>query len=422
MTPLRCAVVGAGWAGLTTAVRATQAGHRVHVFEMSPTMGGRARTVLHHGRARDNGQHILVGAYRRTLNLMQTVGVDPEKALARVPLSLVNGQGKGLRLPSGRPLPAFVRGVLAHSQWTWREKAGLLTHAANWALHGFRCEPDQAVASWCAHLPSAVKRDLIEPLCVAALNTSSSQASAAVLLRVLRDALFSGAGSADLLLPRIGLGQLMPEAAQAWLLAQGVSIAVGHRVHALTRLDERWYVDGQIFDRIVLACSAAEAARLARPVSEPWAEAAAAFAYEPIITVWVRAPLINAPFPMLTLEGEPAQFAFDLGQLDPALTGELSFVISGASAWVSAGTDQVMAALNAQIATQLQEVLPQGWHVVDMMTEKRATFRCVPGLQRPPARVGQDLFAAGDYVDGPYPATLEGAVRSGEAAAAAIHS
>jgi predicted NAD/FAD-dependent oxidoreductase len=52
--------------------------------------------------------------------------------------------------------------------------------------------------------------------------------------------------------------------------------------------------------------------------------------------------------------------------------------------------------------------------------EKRATFRCTPGLQRPPAGVAPGLFAAGDYVEGPYPATLEGAVRSGVAAAAAL--
>jgi len=56
-------------------------------------------------------------------------------------------------------------------------------------------------------------------------------------------------------------------------------------------------------------------------------------------------------------------------------------------------------------------------HVVQTVVEKRATFACTTGLRRPPARVAAGLFAAGDYVDGPYPATLEGAVRSGLAAA-----
>ncbi|WP_227666690.1 hypothetical protein, partial [Klebsiella variicola] len=51
------------------------------------------------------------------------------------------------------------------------------------------------------------------------------------------------------------------------------------------------------------------------------------------------------------------------------------------------------------------------------LTEKRATFACTPGLVRPPARIAPGLWAAGDYIDGPYPATLEGAVRAGQAAA-----
>jgi len=55
--------------------------------------------------------------------------------------------------------------------------------------------------------------------------------------------------------------------------------------------------------------------------------------------------------------------------------------------------------------------------VLHVGAEKRATFQCTPGLQRPPARIAANLWAAGDYVAGPYPATLEGAVRSGRQAA-----
>jgi hydroxysqualene dehydroxylase len=55
-----------------------------------------------------------------------------------------------------------------------------------------------------------------------------------------------------------------------------------------------------------------------------------------------------------------------------------------------------------------------------VLAERRATFLCVPGLLRPCTTVAARLAAAGDYVDGPYPATLEGAVRSGIAAVAAL--
>ena len=185
--PLRCAVIGAGWAGLAAAVRAVQAGSQVELYDMAAVAGGRARTVEHDGHARDNGQHLLIGAYVRTLDLMRTVGVNPDAVLARVPLALVDGQGAGLRLPPGPAVPSFVRAVLAHPRWSWTERLSLLRHALGWRLGGFVCEPDRSVAQWCATLPARVRQEVIEPLCVAALNTPSQQASAAVMLRVLKD-------------------------------------------------------------------------------------------------------------------------------------------------------------------------------------------------------------------------------------------
>ena len=107
------AVVGAGWAGLAAAVRAREAGHAVTLFEMAAQLGGRARSVDIEGHALDNGQHILIGAYQRTLALMRTVGADPQALLTRLPLTLLYPDGRGLRLPPGPALPGFVRGVLS---------------------------------------------------------------------------------------------------------------------------------------------------------------------------------------------------------------------------------------------------------------------------------------------------------------------
>ncbi|MCY7314807.1 MAG: FAD-dependent oxidoreductase, partial [Rubrivivax sp.] len=79
----RVAVVGGGWAGLAAAVRASEAGHRVTLIEMAAQLGGRARRVDVQGLALDNGQHILIGAYSRTLALMATVGADSHALLHR---------------------------------------------------------------------------------------------------------------------------------------------------------------------------------------------------------------------------------------------------------------------------------------------------------------------------------------------------
>ena len=417
------AVVGGGWAGLAAAVRGTQAGHAVTLFDMAGHLGGRARGVDVGPLALDNGQHILIGAYVRTLDLMRTIGVDVEAVLYRQPLELRYPDGRGLRMPKGHPVLAFVRSVAACRGWTLRDRSALLTAAGHWAAAGFRCDPQLSVAQLCARLPAAVRELLIDPVCVAALNTPAHDASAQVLLTVLRDALFTGRGSADLLLPRQPLDALLPHPAHAWLQAQGAQVAFNRRVQAVLPDGTGWAVDGRRFDNVVLACTAAEAARLAEPTAPAWALRARALRYEPILTVYLQCPGARLPAPMTALvesDKEPAQFAFDHGALG-GHKGVFAFVVSGAARWSEAG----LAATGAAVLQQAKTAFPSGtWPgaptLLRVMAEKRATFRCTPGLDRPPTELVAGLVAAGDYIAGPYPATLEGAVRSGEGAVAAL--
>jgi squalene-associated FAD-dependent desaturase len=419
MTARRVAVVGAGWAGLAAAVRLAQAGHAVTLFEMAAEPGGRARAVVRDGQSLDNGQHILIGAYRRTLALMQTCGVDPSRVLHRMPLTLRYPDGRGLQMPPGPPLLAFARAVMSCEGWTWFDRLALLGAASAWALRGFQCHPSLSVGALTRNLPSRVRALLIDPLCVAALNTPAHEASAMVLLRVLRDALFSGRGSADLLLPSRPLSELLPEPARRWLSQAGVDLRWRRRVQALDLIQAKWQLDGEAFDRVVLACSAAEAARLSAPSAPAWSARAAALQYEPIVTVYLRCEGARLAAPMMALpEGPqaPAQFAFDHGALG-GTPGLFALVVSGARPWVERGLDHTAAAAHMQVS----ELLPAAT-IQQVLAEKRATFRCTPGLDRPPAVVAPGLVAAGDYIEGPYPATLEGAVRAGEAAAALIGS
>jgi hypothetical protein len=117
----------------------------------------------------------------------------------------------------------------------------------------------------------------------------------------------------------------------------------------------------------------------------------------------------------------PAQFAFDLGRLhrDPAMRGVWAVVASGAAPWLGDG----LAACGEAMLAQARQAFPGAFTGPDdtvqlhLAAERRATFACTPGLARPAMAIAPGLFAAGDQVDGPYPATLEGAVRSGVAAA-----
>ncbi|TFY96823.1 hydroxysqualene dehydroxylase HpnE [Ramlibacter rhizophilus] len=410
----RIAVVGAGWAGLAAAVHAVRAGHAVDVFEAARVPGGRARSleVALPGRdpwTLDNGQHILIGAYTETLSLMQAVGVAPARVLHAQPLRLLDAHGQGLALPAW-PAPLDAAWGIARARgWDWRDKASLLAAALRWRRAGFRCEAGMTVAALCTDLRAAVVRDLIEPLCVAALNTPAQDACGQVFLRVLRDALFGrgwgGWGGAWLLLPREPLGRLFPEAACEHLRRAGARVHLGQRVNELSATSPGWRVDGESYDALILACASWDAVRLleAAPVSAPqWLARARALRHEGIATVYASGgPRLAEP--MLALSGGPAQFVFDRAQLGGP-PGLLAFVASA-----SRGTREE---LEAQVLAQARAEGWEGLSVLQTVVEKRATFACTPGLQRPGQVIAPGLWACGDYVEGPYPATLEGAVRS----------
>lgn len=432
------AVIGAGWAGLACAVRAVQSGHGVHLFEAATTPGGRARALnltLPGGEQvrADNGQHILIGAYQACLGLMETVGVDVPSALWRQGLALCTPDGHGLRLNPALPSPLdAVWGVLRARGWSWAARASLLAHSLRWQAMRFVCPPQWTVQRLCHGLHPQVRTTLIEPLCVSALNTPMERASATVFLRVLKDSLFGARGASHLLLPRTDLGALLPEPAVRWLRQHGASVALGQRATALApRMDGGWQVDGQAFDAVVLALSSSNTAlaldsidftaiNSIAPSIHQWVAQTRALRFEAIATVYTHAPQAQAlPQAMLALpcsEQAPAQFVFDRGQLGGP-SGLWAFVVSAATQERSAIESAVLAQAQQQLAPWLGA---QGLQVLQTVVEKRATFACTPQLARPSPSIAPGLWACGDYTEGPYPATLEGAVRSGEAVARAL--
>ena len=426
---LQIAIVGAGWAGLAAAITATQKGHHVTLLEASKFWGGRARSIQTHFEdypLLDNGQHILIGAYQQTFAMMQLVGIDLEKAFWRKPLDLRCADGSGLSLPN-KPFPLnLLQGIAFNSSWSAADKWQLFKSAWQWQRMHFECAEQLTVADLCENMTPTVWQDLIEPLCVSALNTPAHEASGKVFLRIMKDALFGPVGSSDLLLPRLDLGQLFPNAAIKWLDKNGASCQSGQRIESIvdsginSSKAPRWQLGDHKFDHLVIATPAWDAAHLLEKFNSAWASTAKQLKHEAIATVYVQGPLdFKLPLPMLALkttQGSPAQFAFDRGQIytEAGTPGLLAFVVSANKLSKEGVTQQVMAQLSALLIQLGQDALRiEAFKVIQTVVEKRATFACIPNLKRPSARPCQGITVCGDYVEGPYPATLEGAIISG---------
>lgn len=470
---MRLAIIGAGWAGLSAAVQAADLGHDVTVFEASHTLGGRARAVTSPRlKTRiDNGQHIMLGAYESTLALMQRLGIDLEYTLQRENLTFESADGSfRLQLPK-LPAPLHLLAALLGAKGLfWRDKWQLLRAMRNLQARDWQIEPDISVDDWLneQHQTTRVRALFWQPLCVAALNTPLAQASAQLFANVLRDSIGSTPRACDVVLSRVDLSSLWPEQVEQLKWSDGAGHISIRRGKVVIRLgleapaDPETPSDGQgcvrvnddIFDAVILACNVPSTRRLLDqlPASAEQRSAAnelldmlMAFEYVPIATVTLQlATVWQLPRSMYQLHedrkaGHYGQWLFNCpafmhahdqhtgltqdGKTDKH-TALVHVVISDAAEALSKGEADLVKAIEAQLRTQTRRFGTMPAVVgYELIAEKRATFLARPGLKRPGARTPwPQVWLAGDWTDTGYPAVLEGAVRSGQAAARTLHA
>jgi squalene-associated FAD-dependent desaturase len=418
---MNVAIIGGGWAGIAAAV--TLAGKAdVTLFEAGRALGGRARKIGRtdtRGAALDNGQHILLGAYRETLKLMQKINVAPEaELLRRLPLRIQDSSGFRLTLPRLSHPFNLLFGFLGARNIGMGEKLATARWMQKLKARRFAVPPedDSNVTQWldAAGQNGRLRRHLWAPLCLAALNTPAERASARVFARMLQESLGNPvAGATDLLLPRVSLSEILPDPACRWLHQRGTVIRLRERVRAVQPLDGCWQIISgrgakkSVFDQIILAVAPWHLPPLLADL--PRADfPAPPQAVEPIATLYLDYPAqsLALPCPLLALSGELGGWLTDRGQ------GALSIVLSGPGAWEKLTDEALAAALHEDIAAYFSH--PVALPPYQVIREKRATFSCRPRLIRCPQKTPwQGLFIAGDHSLPDYPATLEGAVRSG---------
>ena len=423
------AVIGGGWAGLAAAVELSAVGNPATVFEAARQLGGRARRVEINDHPLDNGQHILVGAYRETLRLMQKVGADAESLLQRIPFEL-NFPGASFRMKLPR-LPAPLNlacGLFAAKGCSFDEKFAAVRFMRTLQARDYRLDTDCTVSDLLDHHHQRGKLRLFlwDNLCLAALNTAPKNASAQLFANVLRDSVGGNRADTDLLLPAADLSRIFPDAAARFITANAGQIRQSSRVDAIKSDEFGLSIGDERFDHIILATAPQDAGKLlkGKTATSGISDLLKSYSYEPIGTVYLGyPPEVYLPSPMLgfddRIDGHYGQWAFDRGTLSGDY-GVIGCVLSASGRWEERDNSTLADALHRELATTLGHLLPQPrWHQV--VRERRATFSCRPNLPRPSGQTPiPGLWLAGDYVCADYPATLESAIRSGVAAASRV--
>jgi squalene-associated FAD-dependent desaturase len=383
-------VIGAGLAGLAAACALTDRGHHVVLFEAAKAAGGRARSYVDPvlGCRIDNGNHLLLSGNIAALSYLHRLGAARSITGPVEPvfpfIDLQSGRSWRLHLNRGR----FPWWIFAPSRRV--PGTGLRHYAALLKLR--KAQRQDLVATLVGRGP--LYRNLLEPLAIAALNTMPDVASAAPLRAVLGETIERGGAASLPRYARAGLSESFIDPALDWLKAKGAEIRLGERVTALNPAQAT-----------VLAVPPWNAAALVPGLTVP-------DEYESICNLHFRHSLGEEGF--WGLIGGTAEWVF-------ARPDILSVTISAANRYAEIDNDAMAKRVWGDLSRAFGIAMEMPLHRV--VWEKRATFACTPAqlARRPGARTpNPNLVLAGDWTDTGLPATIEGAIRSGNIAAAAL--
>jgi squalene-associated FAD-dependent desaturase len=408
--PHRVHVVGAGLAGLAAALVLAEAGVGVVLHEAAPQAGGRCRSYVDAtlGCRIDNGNHLLIAANRAAMRYVDQIGARQTltgPGIAAYPfLDRKTGERWVLQPNAGR-FPWWVLSARRRVKGT-----GPLAYlSARRVLNA----PEEAVVTDTLNPATTLFRRLWQPLAVAALNTEADAASARLFGQVLRESLGAGGQACIPLVPRDGLSESLVDPALAKLRSRGAEIRISSRLRAigfaadgLATLDFEGAIEAlKPGEAVVLAVPAPVAARLVPELIAPEE-------FRAIVNAHYRIALRgNVPW-FVGIVGGTAEWVFRKPEV-------LSVTVSAADRLVDLPAEVLAPLLWADVAAAFElpdEPMP-AWQIVK---EKRATFAATPAqLARCPKAATRwpNLVLAGDWTETGLPATIEGAIRSGFAAA-----
>ena len=409
-------IIGAGLAGLSAALKLAARGERVVVHEATAFAGGRCRSYHDAavGMTIDNGNHLLLSGNRAALDYLRGIGAEHRlvgppaaqfpfidlKSRARWTLRFNDGRLPWWIFDSGRRAPgtrAFDYVALARLLWP---------------------PPGKTVGEVLACEGELYSR-LVEPLLLAALNIEPPVGSAKLAAAVIRETLAAGGRSCRPLIAREGLSATLIEPALGMLQQRGAAVRLEHQLRALRFNANR--VEALDFGSETIALAEDDAVIVAVP---PYA--AAALIRDLVVPTEFRA-IVNGHFRIAPPVGQPPILGVLNGTVQWifAFPGRLSVTISAGDRLLDTPREELAKTIWAEVAsaTGLPPELPTGLPPWQIVRERRATFAATPAQDAKRAGAEtpwRNLVLAGDWTNTGLPATIEGAIRSGNRAAGLI--
>ncbi len=436
MNQPRVVVAGGGLAGISAALALADAGAPVTLLEARGRLGGATYSFQRNGHWLDNGQHVFLRCCTAYRALLERIGSSSLVTLqARLDIPVIHPV-RGLSRLRRAPLPAplhLTRGLAAYRHLGWRDKlAAARTAAALARLDlGRRDLDDRTLGGWLRERgasPQALEA-LWDLIALPTLNLPANQASLWQGAMVFQTGLLTNAAAADIGYAAVPLGQAHGARAAAALDAAGVEVRLNAPLAAIERptggdLRLRLGQAALPAAALVLAVPHDQAAALLPADVRAGAPDFARLGHSPIVNLHVFYDRPVMPHAFAAGIGTPLQWVFDRTEAAGAAEGQcLAVSLSGAQAYA----DQSTQALREAFLPELARLFPRAREarVIDVAATRdhRATFRAAPGALRLRPRVvtaDPRIALAGAWTDTGWPATMEGAVRSGRQAARAV--
>jgi hydroxysqualene dehydroxylase len=412
---MKAVVVGGGLAGIAAAFELADAGVDVTLLEARPRLGGATFSVVRDGLWLDNGQHVFLRCFTEYLRLLRRLGVAGKIVLQnRLDIPVVAPDGRRSRLRrTGLPAPLHLGGAIARYRFLSPAERLRVLLAARALAKLDLDDPaldERTFADWLRdHGQSRAALDgLWNLLTLPACNLPADEASLALAGMVFKVGLLDEAAAGDLGYAAVPLQQLHGDPAERALAAAGVDVRTKARVRSLAEVDA---------DALVLAVPHDEAAALV-----PELEPVRGLGFSPILNVHVVYDRRVMDDAFVAGFGTPVQFVFDRTASSGLERGQyLAVSVSGASAYTDRTQDEVRAEFLPALAELFSRAREAKIERFFVTREPEATFRGAPGTQalRPGPTAVDGVFIAGAWTATGWPATMEGAVRSGLAAARA---